>query len=227
MRTLLLAAGCLALLAPGVGLTQVNPAEPRERPAPSESRPAPLRPAPVHPVPVNPVQIRPPSAAPGGPYRPGPMRPGMVEPYRPGGSGPVGPAPGAGGRPVVGVPAIPVAPEPRYGVLRTAPGVTRMDRPRSGAHRIWSENRKHWGWNGRPRHWGGYHFPNGHHYRRWRIGQILPLIFLEQEYVFDDYTDLGFDDPPPGYEWVRYGPDLLLVDLDTGEVVDVEYGVFD
>ncbi len=226
MKTLLLAASCLALLAPGAGFAQVNPAEPRERPAQSESRPAPLRPAPVHPVPANPVQIRPPSGA------PTMGRPGMTGPYRPGAPGAVvqgsgGPSPGEPRRPVVGVPATPVVPEPRYGVLRTAPGVTRIDRPRSGAHRIWSENRKHWGWNGRPRHWGGYHFPNGHHYRRWRIGQILPLIFLEQEYVFNDYTDLGFDDPPPGYEWVRYGPDLLLVDLDTGEVVDVEYGVFD
>jgi Ni/Co efflux regulator RcnB len=29
-----------------------------------------------------------------------------------------------------------------------------------------------------------------------------------------------------GYQWVRYGPDLLLVDIATGQVVDVRYGVF-
>jgi hypothetical protein len=31
---------------------------------------------------------------------------------------------------------------------------------------------------------------------------------------------------PPDYQWVRYGPDLLLVDLTTGEVIDVVYDVF-
>lgn len=148
----------------------------------------------------------------------------MVGPYRPGAPGPGGVAPQ---RPVV--PGIPVAPEPRYGVTRSAPGVTggAYNPVRPVDRRITSGNQRHWNWNGRRLHLGGYHYPNGHRYRRWRIGQILPLIFLQEDDIFSDYAGLGFDDPPPGYEWVRYGPDLLLVDLDTGEVVDVEYGVFD
>jgi Ni/Co efflux regulator RcnB len=32
--------------------------------------------------------------------------------------------------------------------------------------------------------------------------------------------------PEPGFQWVRYGPDLLLVNVTTGQVVDVAYGVF-
>jgi Ni/Co efflux regulator RcnB len=32
--------------------------------------------------------------------------------------------------------------------------------------------------------------------------------------------------PPANYQWVRYGPDLLLVNTLTGEVTDVRYGVF-
>jgi Ni/Co efflux regulator RcnB len=32
--------------------------------------------------------------------------------------------------------------------------------------------------------------------------------------------------PPPGFQWVRYGPDLLLVNVVTGQVADVAYGVF-
>ncbi|MEJ0065348.1 MAG: RcnB family protein [Caulobacteraceae bacterium] len=32
--------------------------------------------------------------------------------------------------------------------------------------------------------------------------------------------------PPPGSRWVRYGPDLLLVNLTTGRVEDTAYGVF-
>ncbi|WP_231636068.1 RcnB family protein [Novosphingobium sp. ST904] len=31
---------------------------------------------------------------------------------------------------------------------------------------------------------------------------------------------------PPGYYWVRYGPDLLLVDRRTRRVVDVIYSAF-
>jgi Ni/Co efflux regulator RcnB len=221
MRNYLLAASCLALLAPGAGLAQVQ-TEPGVKPVPNESRPPP-RPAPYRPSPP-PGAFHPPTVAPGGPYRPGSIYPGVA--VRP---GPVGPGGIPPHRPVVGVvPATPVPAEPRYGVVRTAPGVaTRVDRPRPGAHRIWSENQKHWNWNGHRYHGGPYHYPSGHHYRRWRIGQIVPLIFLQPEYVYDDYADLGFDDPPPGYEWVRYGPDMLLVNLDTGEVVDVEYGVFD
>lgn len=229
MKTLLLAASCLALLAPCVGFAQVNPTEPSVKPAQSESRPPP-RPsgAPPHPTPGNPGQFRPPSAAPGasGPFHPGPTRPGVTGPYRPGQPGPDGVAPH---RPVVGVPGNPVPPEPRYGVIRSAPGVSGggYHPVRPVDRQIRSGNQKHWNWNGRRYHLGRYNYPNGYRYRRWRIGLVLPFVFLQDEYIFNDYASLGFDDPPPGYEWVRYGPDLLLVDLDTGEVVDVEYGVFD
>jgi Ni/Co efflux regulator RcnB len=32
--------------------------------------------------------------------------------------------------------------------------------------------------------------------------------------------------PPKGYRWVRYGPDLLLVNVRTGRISDVIYGAF-
>jgi len=32
--------------------------------------------------------------------------------------------------------------------------------------------------------------------------------------------------PPVGCEWVRVGSDALLVDIWTGEVLSVEYGLF-
>ena len=38
---------------------------------------------------------------------------------------------------------------------------------------------------------------------------------------------LGLLTPWDGYEWVRYGDDALLVDIDTGEVIRVEYDLFD
>jgi Ni/Co efflux regulator RcnB len=45
-------------------------------------------------------------------------------------------------------------------------------------------------------------------------------------YFFADWARLGLEPPPPGTQWVRYGPDLLLVDVSNGQVIDVAYGVF-
>ena len=69
-------------------------------------------------------------------------------------------------------------------------------------------------------------YPPGWAYRQWGIGAILPPIFLVPDYYFMDWADLGLPPPPPGDQWVRYGPDLLLVDVSTGQVVDVIYNAF-
>jgi Ni/Co efflux regulator RcnB len=71
-----------------------------------------------------------------------------------------------------------------------------------------------------------FHYPHGYSYRRWSTGQRLPMLFLTARYFFDDYSDLGFGPPPFGDCWVRYGSDLLLVDIRSGQVVDVIYGAF-
>ena len=71
---------------------------------------------------------------------------------------------------------------------------------------------------------GMYRYPPGYAYRRWAYGQTLPLLFLTSVYFFTQYADLGLDAPPYGYQWVRYGPDLLLVQLGTGRIVDVVPG---
>ena len=73
---------------------------------------------------------------------------------------------------------------------------------------------------------GRFQFPRGFRYRRFRIGLFLPAIFLSGIYFFDDFRELGLEPPPPGYRWVRYGPDLLLVDLRSRRVVDVIYNAF-
>jgi Ni/Co efflux regulator RcnB len=97
---------------------------------------------------------------------------------------------------------------------------------RPGPNGGYSGERRYGSWNGHRYRAGGWDWPRGYGYRRWWIGGILPGIFLSQAYWFDDYADLGFGPPPYGCEWVRYGPDLLLVNIDTGQVLDVEYGVF-
>jgi Ni/Co efflux regulator RcnB len=57
-------------------------------------------------------------------------------------------------------------------------------------------------------------------------GAALPPLFFARDYWYADWAGLGLDPPPPGYQWVRYGPDLLLVNVITGQVADVAYGVF-
>jgi Ni/Co efflux regulator RcnB len=71
-----------------------------------------------------------------------------------------------------------------------------------------------------------YRYPPGFAYRRWATGAILPPLFLSGAYFYDNYAPLGLGPPPPGYRWVRYGPDLLLVNVVTGRVADVVDGAF-
>jgi Ni/Co efflux regulator RcnB len=71
-----------------------------------------------------------------------------------------------------------------------------------------------------------FRYPPGFSYRVWTTGAILPSVFLTQAYFFDDYAPLGLGPPPAGYRWVRYGPDLLLVNVYSGRVADVVDGVF-
>jgi Ni/Co efflux regulator RcnB len=78
----------------------------------------------------------------------------------------------------------------------------------------------------RPIHGRPYRYPDGYRYRRWTVGLTLPAIFLTAAYFFDDAYQMGLGGAPYGYRWVRYGPDLLLVQLGTGRIVDVIYGAF-
>ncbi|MBN9590571.1 MAG: hypothetical protein BGN85_09290 [Alphaproteobacteria bacterium 64-11] len=71
-----------------------------------------------------------------------------------------------------------------------------------------------------------FRYPRGYAYRRWTAGAFLPALFLSSLYYFDDWRLLGVAPPPPGRRWVRYGPDLLLVNVRTRRVEDVIYGAF-
>jgi hypothetical protein len=71
-----------------------------------------------------------------------------------------------------------------------------------------------------------YVYPPAWGYRRWEVGAFLPPVILARDYWYPDWDLLGLPPPPPDFQWVRYGPDLLLVDLTSGEVVEVVYDVF-
>jgi Ni/Co efflux regulator RcnB len=51
-------------------------------------------------------------------------------------------------------------------------------------------------------------------------------MFLAHQFWFNDWALLGLGPPPRGFVWVRYGPDLLLVNTRTGQIADVIYGAF-
>jgi Ni/Co efflux regulator RcnB len=99
------------------------------------------------------------------------------------------------------------------------------------------------GWNARPKtvnrteyrhnfnaartyHIGPYHAPEGWAPHHWVYGEILPRAYWAAPYLIADYWLFALEVPPVGYEWVRDGADALLVSTTTGEILQVEYGVF-
>ena len=71
-----------------------------------------------------------------------------------------------------------------------------------------------------------YRPPPGWQYRRWTYGESLPRPFWAQNFWITNFWVYDLDRPPFGTEWVRFGPDALLVDTTTGEVLEAEYNVF-
>jgi Ni/Co efflux regulator RcnB len=75
-------------------------------------------------------------------------------------------------------------------------------------------------------HVGPYHRPAGWVAHRWGYGEILPRAYWAPQYLLADYWLFSLEVPPVGYEWVRDGNDALLISTDSGEILQVEYGVF-
>ena len=74
-------------------------------------------------------------------------------------------------------------------------------------------------------HLGFYYDPFGYSYRSLNIGYFMQPAYFGQRYWFDP-SMYGLPYPPPGTQWVRYWNDAVLVDVYTGEVVDVIQGFF-
>lgn len=75
-------------------------------------------------------------------------------------------------------------------------------------------------------HIGPYRRPPGWSAHRWGYGEILPRAYWGPQYLIGDYWLFGLEVPPVNYEWVRDGNDALLIDTNSGEILQVEYGVF-
>ena len=75
-------------------------------------------------------------------------------------------------------------------------------------------------------HFGNYNAPQGYTYHRYGYGDRLPQGYFAQNFWIANFLNFGLIAPPDGYVWVRYGPDAVLVDEDSGEIVQVVYGQF-
>jgi hypothetical protein len=63
-------------------------------------------------------------------------------------------------------------------------------------------------------HLAAFVYPPGWAYRRWVIGAALPPLFLAPAYYYSGWAAQGLSPPEPGFQWVRYGPDLLFSQRD-------------
>ena len=73
---------------------------------------------------------------------------------------------------------------------------------------------------------GAYRSPRGYAPRHWGYGERLPRDYYARDYWITDFLMYALFAPPPGLMWVRVGPDALLIDQYTGEIIQVDYGVF-
>jgi hypothetical protein len=74
---------------------------------------------------------------------------------------------------------------------------------------------------------GRYYSPyNNWSYRRLNIGFFLQPLFYSSSYWINDPWQYRLPEVYGPYRWVRYYDDALLVDVYTGEVVDVIYDFF-
>jgi len=73
---------------------------------------------------------------------------------------------------------------------------------------------------------GAYVGPTGYVYSRYAVGMRAPGMFLGGHYTLTKYSTYGLESPPDGLTWIRVGDDALLIDGNTGEVVQADYGLF-
>ncbi len=144
-----------------------------------------------------------------------PIKPGGRPPPAQARPGPPAGRPGPGPQRPMPQPARGPAPRPGYG----RPAFVQPLPPRG--NQFWHRGQYYGRIQGPP-----FVYPRGYGYRRWAIGAVLPPALFAPSYFYPGYAELGLQQPPPGYAWVRYGPDLILVNLDTGDVEDAVYGAF-
>jgi hypothetical protein len=121
---------------------------------------------------------------------------------------------------------------PREGT-QPPPPVAAKPSSQSSSH--WNHNwrsNNHYDWQNYRRrhrslfHLGFYYDPFGWGYRPYSIGWRLWPSYYRSSYWLHDPWSYRLPYAPPGYRWIRYFDDAILVDTWDGEVVDVIYDFF-
>jgi hypothetical protein len=195
----LMVVAALSLLLPGLSVAQQDQKRPPDARAPM-TRPA-GKPATPDNRPANPGR---PNTGRPNPGRPNPGRPNQPgQPNRPQPTKPQPGRPPQAGRPGNRPPPVAARPLPPRG------------------NQFWHRGQYYSRIRG-----PAFAYPPGWQYRRWSIGARLSPLLVAPTFFYQGWAALGLEQPLPGYSWVRFGPDLLLVNLTTYEVEDVVYGVF-
>ena len=125
----------------------------------------------------------------------------------------------------------------RPATIEPPASVTRARRDyRNGDYTRWSTNRwrndHRYDWRRwRDRHrslfrLGYYYDPFGWSYRRWSLGSFLWPSYYGSRYWLNDPWHYRLPPAYGPYRWVRYWDDALLVNIYTGQVVDVIHNFF-
>jgi len=133
-------------------------------------------------------------------------------------------------RPLPGV----FRPRTRTPVVRDAPREGTQPRLRDDRRRHdgtrwstgWRNDHRYDWYNWRSRHRSLFHFgfytdPFGWGYQPYSIGWRLWPSYYGRNYWINDPWQYRLPYAPPGYRWIRYYDDAVLVDTFSGEVVDV------
>jgi Ni/Co efflux regulator RcnB len=74
---------------------------------------------------------------------------------------------------------------------------------------------------------GAFVGPTGYVYSRYELGATMPRELLtDDSLVLKRYSAYDLKAPPSGLSWIRVGDDALLVDRNSGEVVETDYDLF-
>ena len=128
---------------------------------------------------------------------------------------------------------------PRVPVVSSTPRIGTQPPPRTEARRHspvnwsshWRKDRRYDWWNWRNRHrslfrLGLYLDPFGWGYQRYGIGWRMWPGYYRSSYWLNDPWQYRLPYAPPGYRWIRYYDDAILIDTWDGRVVDVIYNFF-
>lgn len=73
---------------------------------------------------------------------------------------------------------------------------------------------------------GGYRGPSGYRYRPVNVGYRFQPGYYGRNYWLNDWQNYRLARPLGYQRWVRYGNDVVLVDIRSGTVVSVNNGFF-